>query len=387
MRDIITVAKKELRAFFSDKAIIIQMFLLPFAIVFGYAMLMSATASSQQESAEQLEKPVVAYSINAPEEFGSVLSELKITPAPDNDIEKYQKQVTDKEIDLLMVFPDDFAVAEPGSAQLSNIDIYYNSQKSNSMELYSKATFMFTTMQPRTFTFNEKPSENYNLFDSDAMTRKLLGGIIPLMIFMAVYIVCMNLAANSIAGDKEKGFLNTMLITPVKRSSIAAGKSVSILVVAIIASCSACIGMAVSMPQLSKAIELTDGVKYSVTEYIILFGAVVTGAFVLVALLLIFSTLAKDVKQATTFSPILLFAIMIPSMLSSTEGFSESVERLGSTNYIIPVWNSVKMLQDVVRMECTWSNALITFAVNIIAAAVGVFIVGKMFSSEKIVNG
>ena len=113
MRDIITVAKKELKVFFNDKAVIMQMFLLPFLIVFGYAMLMTSTINAQKETEEQLEKPVVAYSINAPEEFSNVLAELKITPAPNSDIEKYKKQVTDKETDLLMVFPEDFKMSEP----------------------------------------------------------------------------------------------------------------------------------------------------------------------------------------------------------------------------------------------------------------------------------
>lgn len=389
MRDIITVAKKELKAFFSDKAILLQMFILPFAIVFGYSMLMSTMANSQKETAEQIENPVAAYSINAPEEFGNVLSELKIETAPDNDIEKYQKQIKNKETDLLIVFPEDFKMAEAGSADLSNIDIYYNSEKSNSMELFSKTTAMLTTMQPRLFTFNETADKEYNLFDSASMMRNLLGGIIPLMVFMAVYMVCMNLAANSIAGDKEKGFLNTLLITPVKRGSISAGKSLSILVVAIIASCSAFIGMAVSMPNLSKAMEISESesVKYSISEYTLLLGSVVTGSFVFVAILLIISTIAKDVKQATTLSPILLIIIMIPSLLSSSENFADSVDSLGTTNYLIPIWNSIKMLKDIIRVEYSFTNALITFGVNIVAALVGVLIVGKMFNNEKIVNG
>ena len=387
MRDIITVAKKELKAFFSDKAVIIQMFLLPFLIVFGYAMLMTSTINSQKETEEQLEKPVVAYSINAPEEFSDVLAELKIMPAPDSDIEKYKKQVTDKETDLLMVFPEDFKMSDPGSAELSNIDIYYNGEKSNSMELFSKATVLFTTMQPRIFTFNESADKQYDLFDTSSIIKNFLSGIIPLMIFMAVYMVCMNLAANSIAGDKEKGFLNTLLVTPVKRESIAAGKSLSILVVAIIASCSACIGMAVSLPQLAKAMETTEGVTYSITEYIMLFGAVVTGSFVLVAILLIFSTIAKDVKQATLLSPLLLLAIMIPSLLSSSENFSQKIDSLGTTNYLIPVWNSIKTLQDVVKVQYTGVSVLITVFVNIIVAVLGVLLVGRLFNREKIING
>ncbi len=387
MRDIITVAKKELKAFFSDKAILLQMFILPFAIVFGYGMLMSATWSNMaDDKAPKKNETVIAYSVNAPDEFKTVLDELGIKPAPDNDVEKYKNQVKSKEADMIMVFPDDFKMDEPGSASLSNIDMFYNSDKKSSMELYSKATVMFTTMQPRIFTFNESADKEYDLIDKASMLRNLLSGIIPLMVFMAVYMVCMSLAANSIAGDKEKGFLNTLLVTPIKRESLAAGKSISILVVAIIASCSAFIGMAISLPKFAKALKVAEDTSYSVSDYALLLGAVITGAFVCAVILLIISTVAKDTKQATTLSPVLLLVIMIPSLMCSTESFSKSVEKLGTTNYVIPVWNSVKLLQDGIKLDYSWANAGIAFGVNIVVALFGIFFIGKLFNREKIVN-
>ena len=388
MRDIITVAKKELKSFFSDKAILLQMFILPFAIVFGYGMLMSATWSNvADDKAPKKNETVIAYSVNAPDEFKTVLDELGIKPAPDNDVEKYKDQVKNKEADMIMVFPDDFKMDEPGSASLSNIDMFYNSDKKSSMELYSKATVMFTTMQPRIFTFNESADKEYDLIDKASMLRNLLGGIIPLMVFMAVYMVCMSLAANSIAGDKEKGFLNTLLVTPIKRESLAAGKSISILVVAIIASCSAFIGMAISLPKFADALKIAEKTSYSIPDYSVLLGAVITGSFVCAVILLIISTVAKDTKQATTLSPLLLVLIMIPSLMCSTESFAAHVENLGTTNYVIPVWNSVKLLQDGIKLNYSWTNAGITFGVNIVVALFGIFFIGKLFNREKIVNG
>ena len=388
MRDIITVAKKELRAFFSDKAILLQMFILPFAIVFGYGMLMSATWSNMaDDKATKENETVIAYSLNAPDEFRTVLDELGIKPAPDNDVEKYKGQIKSKEADMLIVFPDDFKMGESGSASLSNIDIFYNSDKKSSMELYSKATVMFTTMQPRIFTFNESADTEYDLIDKASMLRNLLSGIIPLMVFMAVYMVCMNLAANSIAGDKEKGFLNTLLITPIKRESLAAGKSISILVVAIIASCSAFIGMTISLPKFAEALKIGENTSYSIPDYVLLLGAVITGSFVFAVILLIISTVAKDIKQATTLSPILLLVVMIPSLMCSIESFSASVEKLGTANYLIPVWNSVKLLQDGIKLNYSWANAGITFGVNVVVALLGIVFIGRLFNKEKIVNG
>lgn len=384
MKDILIVAKKELRACFSDKVIIMQMILLPFIIVFGYGMLMSGMSQTASEPADRETK---AYVINAQEEFSEAFDTLGVTAAPDADVEKYKKQITDKELDLLIVFPDDFAVAKSSGDKLSDIEIFYNASNDNSAALFTETNMVLTAMQPRIFTVNETAPESYNLFDSEDIMRQLLGSIIPVMVFMAVFMVCMNLAANSVAGDKEHGFLNTLLITPAKRCNLAAGKSVTILVVAIIASISAFVGMALSLPKIAASLDMEGSVSYSAGAYISLLLCVVSGAFVLAAVLMIVSTLSKDVKQATTISPIFLFVVVIPAFLSTSEGFSKKISEFGTKNYFIPVWSSVKMMKDIIELNYSVTNILIVCAVNIIAAVIGVFIVGRLFENEKIVNG
>lgn len=384
MRDILTVAKKELRSCFRDKVILMQMLLLPFAMVFGYAMLMSAMMKADSEPVDQ---EINAYSINAPADFEAVLSEIDITAAPNNDIEKYISEIKDKKLDLLVIFPEDFAIAGNGAEELSDIEIYYNSDKKSSMEIYSTATMMFTAMQPQIFTINASPDNEYNLFDESAVFSRFLGSIIPIIVFMAVFLVCMNLAANSIVGDKEKGFLNTLLVTPVKRSSLAIGKSITILIAAIIGSISAFIGMAVSLPEMASAMKLKGSVNYSAADYGVLFLGVITAVFVLAVILLIVSTLAKDIRQATNIAQVFMLVLMVPSVLGSTESFSASIAALGATNYMMPVWNSTQLLKDIIERNFTAQNVIITCVVNIVTVSIGIFIVGKLFENEKIVNG
>ena len=128
-------------------------------------------------------------------EVMSILVSTLIVAKSENqfDIEKYKSQVKSKDADMLMIFPDDFKMGSEDTNSLSNIDIFYNSDKDSSMELYSKATVIFTAMQPRIFTFNESTDIEYDLVDKAAMLRNLLSGIIPLMVFMAVYMVCMTI--------------------------------------------------------------------------------------------------------------------------------------------------------------------------------------------------
>jgi ABC-type Na+ efflux pump permease subunit len=87
MRDMLTVAKKELRACFSDKVIVLQMILLPFALVFGYAILMSVMMEADTGTVDH---EIKAYSIHAPEPFEESLAQMDITAAPDDNLEDYR---------------------------------------------------------------------------------------------------------------------------------------------------------------------------------------------------------------------------------------------------------------------------------------------------------
>lgn len=195
-----------------------------------------------------------------------------------------------------------------------------------------------------------------------------------------------GLSAETIAGDKERGFLNTMLLTPAKRRNIAAGKSLGIFGIAFMAGLSGFIGMALSIPRLEKAMQIS-GVTYTPVEYVMLFISTFTTVAVLASILLIISTLSKTVKQATTIAPIFTITIMVCNFLSTMDSFSAAIEKLGIVNNLIPAWNSIQNLKDIICLDYSSTNVLISCGVNIVVSLLSVFIIGKCFESEKIVNG
>ena len=384
-RDIWTVAKKELKAGFSDKVVLFQILFMPFLIVFGYAMLMVVMGEAQ--STGESEEAVNAYYVNAPEYMLEGLQELELKKTTMDKVESLKKDIEDKTCTLVVVFPEDFVLADGTSTELSNIDVWYNSANAESYQLYSAVNMLLAAYQPKVFSVNGMEDVAYDLGDEDAALRDLLAGLMPIMLLMGVFTVCMNLAAESVAGDKERGFLNTMLIAPVKRSSIAGGKAVYLLITAIIGGLSAFIGMAVSLPKLAETIELERGFSYNVKEYLLLFAITITAVFALASILLIISTLAKDVKQATNVSPAVMMVLMIAGMLATTESFKPMIESLGMINNVIPAWNSMLLMGDIIQLEYSVSNALISSGVNLLFSIIAIWIVGRCFESEKIVNG
>lgn len=100
---------------------------------------------------------------------------------------------------------------------------------------------------------------------------------------MVVFITIMNISAEAIAGDKERGFLNTVLVTPVSRGSIATGKAVSIYILAVIGGLSTFGGMIVSLPKMAKATDLNVKIVYTFSDYALLFAVTVNIVFCILA--------------------------------------------------------------------------------------------------------
>ena len=381
-RDCWTVAKKDLVASLKDKVILIQILILPFAIVFGYAMLMGAMGNVDHGTDPS---EVRAYFVNAPEAIEKQLAELGYQKAEESRIDELKEQVQNKQANLLIVFPRDFSMELAPGAEPDNVAMWYNSEKQASLMRFNEAGAVLNAFQPKLFTVNEG-GESYNFGDENAALKNLLGMIFPIMVLMSVFMVCMNLAAQSITGDKERGFMNTLLITPVKRSSIAVGKALCIFITAILGGLSAFAGMAVSLPQLAKSVGAQEGFSFSVGDYFLLFAVTITAIFVLVGILLIVSTLAKDIKQATTIAPIFMLLLMVAGMLTMSDNIREAVEGIGVVNYVIPAWNTMRMMQEIISMKYQAVNVAITCGVNLVAACCMIAVVSRLFKRESILT-
>jgi ABC-type Na+ efflux pump permease subunit len=144
--------------------------------------------------------------------------------------------------------------------------------------------------------------------------------------------------------------------------------------------------MAGSLPKLAKSTGATESISYSFSEYLLLFGVTITAVFALAGILLILSTLAKDVKQATTVAPVFMMILMIASMLTMVESFGETVDKLGMINACIPAWNTMVVMQDIIVCDYSSTFVIITCAVNVVFSAIAVFVVGRLFENERIVN-
>ncbi len=387
---ILTIFKKELARFFKDRRTLVAL-LMPGLLIYIIYSLMGGAMGDAFMPDEDYE-PII-YSVNTPDSAAALFASAELEIKPSEDIESEKQLITDGVADVLMIFPEDFdqrIFADEPPIEISfrepvpNIEIYYNSSNTNSAMAYQNVVAMldaFESSMTNKFDINLPSSSDqaFDLASEEDATGMIFSMLMPMLLVMLLFSGCMAVAPESIAGEKERGTIATLLITPTKRSHIAIGKILALSLMALMSGASSTIGIVLSLPKLMGGTMELDGSVYGVTDYAMVALVILSTVLVLITIISIISAYAKTIKEASTY----VTPLMILSMLIGLSGMMGSA----ATNpllYLIPIFNSVQSMIGIFSFEMNILNILITFGANIAVTAVGVFVLTRMFNSEKI---
>lgn len=73
--------------------------------------------------------------------------------------------------------------------------------------------------------------------------------MLPMLLMLFLFSGCMAVAPESIAGEKERGTIATLLVTPMKRSDLAIGKILALALIALLSGISSALGTVLALPQ------------------------------------------------------------------------------------------------------------------------------------------
>ncbi len=383
MKTVLTIIKKEFTRFFKDTRLWLTAIVLPGLLIFALYSAMGSIIQSVQER-EQNYTPT-AVVVNLPDSFAPVFSQM--FELKEGDAEDGKQSVKEGELDIVMVFPRDFDALissySPASGQPApNVEIYYNSSEEKSLTAFGSAQSILTAFEDAAanmFDIN-RPSEDvaYDFASAQDTSRMILSMIVPMVLLMLLFSGCMAVAPESIAGEKERGTIATLLVTPVKRGYVAVGKIAALSVIALLSGLSSCLGMVFSLPKLvGEASGLTISIL-TAGDYAALFGVVLSTVLVLVAIIAIISAYSKSVKEAGG----LVVPVMLLTMLCGVFSMFVTSKNIGL--FFIPLFNSALLISAIISGAVSWAYFLVTVCVNLAFAAILVFVLTKMFGSERI---
>lgn len=379
------IIRKEFNRFFTDRRLVMTAIILPGLMIYLLYSFMGS-AMSDMYSVEDDFAPTV-YAVNAPASIAALAQEagMTLTDVSPQDAEGVRAQIADKQAELLAVFPADFdaqvAAYAPGAGEAPNIELYYNSTDADS----SQAHTMFTAL------LDGYESALVNKFDvnrgitADLATERdtagqIFSSLLPLLMMVFLFSGCMAVAPESIAGEKERGSIATLLVTPLGRGELAMGKVISLGCISLLSGASSFLGTMLSLPKLMGAGDVAlEAAAYGAGDYAALFAVIASTVLLLTGMIAVLSAFAKTVKEAS----MLVMPLMIVSMLVGvTSMFGDVHAQLGW--YCIPLYNSVQCMSGVLAFSASAAAVGITVAVNLALAACMTLILRRLFNSESV---
>ncbi len=297
------------------------------------------------------------------------------------------KAVQDGTVEVAIVVPDGFgsAIAAGGNAAIELVTKVGNMKSELSASKVQQAVSSYqrgvvgqrleaaglnaAVLTPVTITTVDASSQAER-------TSGQLSWLIPFFIAIWTLTGGQMTAVDATAGEKERGTLEVLLVAPVRRAEVVAGKFIATMLFGLSAASMAIIGFLVGslvmqnvfVPRLGEQAEAIVGVMGGglsvsfVAILLLLVSALLLAGFVS-ALLLGVGMFARSFKEAQSYIAPLSFVFVLPAVALQFKdliGLSDAV-------YYVPVFNVLVLMDNVVRGTFTGDEVLITWAVMAVA--------------------
>ena len=380
-----TIIKKEFARFFGDRQLLFTTVIMPGLLIYiVYSLMGSGINSMINEGANEV---VTMRVENMPESLAPVLNAI------DSNLVVVEQPFTDADIDLLedkelnavlLRFPagfDSLFAAPADPTALPNVEIYYNSTNNASSRVYMIVSSMLGNYgRPFTVNVPQNEEQRFDQATDESIGAMIWSKLLPMLIIMMLFSGVMAIAPSSIAGEKERGTIATLLVTPMRRNELALGKIVSLSCIALLSGISSFIGIALSLPKMISMDTPELGFHYTTNDYLVLLLIIFASVLIMASAVSLLSALAKDVKNAGTMVMPLMLVVMLCGLLPMFQnGASENL-----VIYLIPFYNSIEVMTAVFAHELQWTPVIITLAANVVYTGIAVWGLTRMFNSEKV---
>lgn len=387
--NVINVMNKELARFFGNKRLLLSTIILPGVIIyFMYSFVGSIMVSDQNVD----DIPPVVSVVNIPNSVKNIFesNEMSYEIIEPNDeilIKDKLESISNKSSELLLVFPEDFDVlvdeySIESGIKAPNIKIFYNDTYDKSLQAFVNIKEILNSYEEtlvNKFDINSV-EETYNVASEKDSSGKLFSSLLPVLLITFIFTGCMALAPESIAGEKERGTIASLLVTPLSRSELVLGKLLAVSMVSTLSAASSTIGSLLALPNILESLSMELNIFYTINDFILLALIIISTVILFVSLLFILSTFANSIREAQNYANPLMIIVMVIGIINIYSGASSN-----PLFYLVPVYNSVGCMISILSFKIVPSFMFLTVFSNFVYSFLLVLILIKMFNSERII--
>lgn len=382
------VARKELTDAFRDRRAIYTVL---FSTLFGPLLIgfMFRQIAGQEKAAQEIQVPVVGRE-HAPllVQWLEQQAGVEIVAGPSDP----ESAVRDRKEEVVLVIEKEFAEkfrdSRPAPVQVVS-DSTRQTTRSKVRRLNSLlGRFSAETGNLRLIARGVSPQVAAALkieaveVSSSKQRAAMIFNFIPMFLILAAFTTGMQIATDSTAGERERGSLEPLLLNPVPRWELVAGKWLAAAAAAFMGLVGTLVVTSVVMSRLS----LEDlGVRFQMggPQLLLIIAAVGPMALVAPAIQVYLSCFAKSFKEAQSYMGFLIMGVTIPGVLSAfypvtNRPWMQPIPVLGQ--YAL----GTEILSGKLPSPFVFAGAAIT---DLALAGVFLWLASRLFSSEKIIFG
>ena len=402
------IIKKELKRVFGDKKLVFSMFILPAIIMIALYGIMGFMIGKMNSDIEENVNKV--YVVNSDDRMKNAITASgfdktnDITYLNEADFRAKEQDIRDEVLNgdaQLVVYMDKdfnqkFTSYTDSSSPVPQIKLSYNTTENYSQNTYG----MFATGVLeiyRTGLLQERVGslDVLNVFDleddiiekEEKANSRFISMMLPYMIVIMLFAGAMSVGVDAMAGEKERGTLASMLLSPVNRTAIAGGKIIAMMILSGLSAIVYVVSMMIAMPVMSAMgggeSEMAGGfggLSLSLVEGLQLAAIMLALVFLFVAIISFMAIRAKDTKAASSLISPIYIVVMVAGMLT----MFMSGKEVPITRYFIPVYGNAVAIKDICNGELVTSNFLASLAGTVIIAILLTIGIAKAFDDEKV---
>lgn len=391
MNPILVVFKKEIKEIFRDKRVRTNTIIMP-AVIMLLMLSMMGFISGIGEKSNQ-----IVHVVKTDNKLVKMLKDEKVQVVEIPTEAEGLRLVRAGKARVVLEFESDFD-AKLANGQQTPIQAFYDPQQDT-------AKIALGTIQSDLVTLNGDHMAavlKANKIDQKSLapasivnreikvgtsnTSEFLIGILPYIIVLYAFVGGLGPASDTVAGEKEKQTLETLLIAPVKRTQIALGKFLALAFVCYCGSASALAGVVIAGVSRAPMYQrlFASGLGLSAlqigTMLLVLIPTVAFFASMLVAV----SAFAKNTREAQSSMGLISIVVITPAVFGQIIGLTD----LASNWWIrlVPVLNTSVTLRESLQGKSDLLGIGLTILTDVILALIGIRIAVHLFKREEVLT-
>lgn len=330
---------KEIKELLRDRKTLFFMIALPilvFPLIFGAISYFTGKAFDEEKNR------VLIYAVSQEHHSPELMSRLsqldKFEKVPLQPNQDFSELIRQGQVDFILELPSEIGADVLQTGQ-SVVNIYLNDASSVSM-VYSRVNEVVSELsvglQARVFDGlnldkNQREAvlqplllEKVDVADKRENWGEKIGGMIPYLIFILCFQGAMFPATDLAAGEKERGTLETLLISPIARHQLVMGKFLTIGFAGVTSAMITVVSMAVWGLILSQGMAIDIVAEFmagiSLVDFLLMFLMLIPVVAIFASVLLSLSIYARSYKEAQSYMGSLVFLVVVPVMLAMLPG-------------------------------------------------------------------